>query len=66
MGIVFICKLLGEQVCLGACIKQNAGRVPCVASVHKSDTFSQAIQACQACSAVWDAYLLASTLKPVL
>jgi len=63
MGKVFICKLLGEQVFLEACIKQNASRVPCVAPVHKSDTFSQAIRACQACSAVWDAYLLASNLS---
>jgi len=43
---ILIFELLGEQVCLGACIKQNAGRVLCVASVHQSDTFFQAIQAC--------------------
>jgi len=43
---ILICKLLGEQVCLGAYIKQNAGRVLCVASVYKSDTFFQALQAC--------------------
>jgi len=42
---ILVCKLLGGHVCLGAFFKQNAGRVPCVAPMHKSDTF-QAIQAC--------------------